>query len=227
AWLGMQGHYQLFLLDDFNEYHKIADEFVGRGQKLAGVQQHVKEKPNFNMFATSEQQVARTKGKGDQQLHNWFIHNVSHLLIDGHGNYYRETWAWLEEGIAHYYEREESTRYNTFCWSEGSAPKDFLKPNWHSIIYGLVRRGKDPSLATFCEKLQPGELTGVENGMTWSIVKWLVENEPVRFTKMLRKLDDYQNKPNSSDCIQHGFGVSPSVLHQRWRDYVLAQYKKK
>ncbi len=224
-WLGMQGHYQLFLLDDFNEYHTFADDFVGRAQKLAGVQQHVKEKPNFNMFATSEQQVSRTKGKGDSTMQNWFVHNLTHLFIDGYNNYYRETWAWLEEGLAHYYEKMENPRHNTFCFAEGAPPKSFLKPDWRPIIYGLVRRGKDPGLARWCEKLQPGELSGTENGMTWSIVEWLVETEPVRFTKLLNELNDYKAKQNASQCIQKAFGVTPSVLHERWRKYVLDTYK--
>jgi len=225
-YLGMESPYELFLLDDISEYHTLADDFIGRGQKMAGIQHHMKEKPNFNCFLTSEQQVQKTKGRGDRLFSNWVMHNVAHNLVDGHLNYYRETWAWLEEGLAHYYERRENERFNTFCWTEGKPPRDFLKPDWKSTIYNLVRRGKDPPLSAWCEKLQPGELTGVENGMSWSIVKWLVETEPIRFTKMLVKLDDYENKPNSEQCIEHAFGVSPTVLHQRWREYVLENYNK-
>ncbi|MHC4956914.1 MAG: hypothetical protein ACYTGN_00965 [Planctomycetota bacterium] len=225
--LGMESHYELFLTDQYNPYHVLVDKFIGRGQKMPGVQDHQKDKPNFNVFASSEQQASQSKGKGDQAFNNWFIHNVAHLLVDGHGNYYRDTWAWLEEGVGHYYERLENTRYNTFCRSEGKSPGDFLKPNWKPVIYGIVRRGKDTPLSQWCEKLQPGELTGTENGLSWSIVKWLIETEPVRFTKLLRKLDDYQNKPSSAQGIEYAFGISPTVLHQRWREYVLKEYKTK
>jgi len=225
--LGMQSRYQLILLDGFNPYHTLTDQFIGRGQRVAGIQHHMKETPNFNLFVTSEQQTSRTKGKGDRLFNNWVIHNIAHNLVDGHGNYYRETWGWLEEGVGHYYERREGENHNTFCWSEGKLPADFLKPNWESVIFGLVRRGRDTSLNRWCEKLQPGELTGIENGISWSIVKWLIETEPIRFTKLLRKLDDYQAKPNSAQCIQHAFGCSPSVLHRRWRKYVLENYNKK
>ena len=225
--LGMDSKYQLFLIDEFAPYHKIADEFVGRGQKMAGIQNHMKEKPNFNMFATSEQQTSRTKGKGDQLFNNWVVHNIAHNLVDGFGNYYRETWAWLEEGVGHYYERKENKRRNTFCFSEGKAPAVFLKPDWKPVIFGFVRRGRDTPLNQWVEKLQPGELTGIENGMSWSIVKWLIETDPIRFTKLLAKLNDYQSKQNAEQCIQHAFGCSPSVLHQRWRTYVLEHYKVK
>ena len=225
--LGMNGKYQLLLLDEYNPYHKVADEFIGRGQKMAGVQHHSKEKPNFNMFATSEQQASRTKGKGDRLFSNWVIHNIAHNLVDGYHNYYRETWGWLEEGVGHYYERKENRVHNTFCWSEGKPPADFLKPNWESVIFGLVRRGRDTPLNQWCEKLQPGELTGVENGMSWSIVKWLIETDPIRFTKLLTALNDYQAKWTAEKCIQHAFNCSPSVLHNRWREYVKENYNKK
>jgi len=225
--LGMQGRYQLILLEEYTPYHTLTDQFIGRGQRMAGIQHHMKEPLNFNLFVTSEQQTAQTKGKGDRLFNNWVVHNVAHNLVDGHGNYYRETWAWLEEGIGHYYERRESTAHNTFCWSEGKPPSDFLKPDWESVIYGLVRRGRDTPLNQWCEKLQPGELSGTENGLSWSIVKWLIETDPIRFTKMLRKLDDYKTKPNAEQCIQYAFNCSPSVLHRRWREYVLANYNKK
>jgi hypothetical protein len=226
-WLGMEAPYELYLFDDYAEHHALVDKFIGRANDQAGVQHHDREKPNFMAFTTAESQVSRDQGKGEGIFNNHIIHNVAHNLMDGHGNYYRETWAWLEEGIGHYYERRENPKHNTFCWSEGKPPQAFLKPDWESVIFNLVRRGKDDSLSRWCEKLQPGELTGTQNGTSWSIVKWLVETEPVRFTKLVRKLDDYENKPTCADCIQHAFGVTPSVLHTRWRDYVRETYIKK
>jgi hypothetical protein len=54
----------------------------------------------------------------------------------------------------------------------------------------------------------------------------MIETEPLRFTMMLRKLDDTKERPDATACIQHAFGVSPSVLHRRWREYVLANYRR-
>jgi len=223
-WLGMDAPYELFLFDDYAEHHALVDKFIGRANDKAGVQHHDREKPNFMAFTTAESQVARDKGKGDAIFANHVIHNVAHNLVDGYDNYYRETWGWLEEGIGHYYERRENERHNTFCWSEGRPPSDFLKPDWASVIYGIVRRGRDDPLGQWCEKLQPGQLSGTQNGLSWSIVKWLIETEPIRFTKLLEKLNDFENKPTSEQAIEFAFGVSPTVLHQRWREYVLKEY---
>jgi hypothetical protein len=225
-WLGMQGPYELYLFDDYAEHHTLVDKFVGRANDKAGVPDHQKEKPAYMMFTTAESQIARNPGggKGDQIFHGHVVHNIAHNLADGHGSYIRETWGWLEEGIGHYYERREQDKGNTFCWSEGRPPAEFLKPDWESVIYGLVRRGRDDPLSQWCEKLQPGQLTGTQNGMSWSIVKWMIETEPIRFTKLMQKLDDYENKPTCEQSIEFAFGISTTVLHQRWREYVLKEY---
>ena len=39
--------------------------------------------------------------------------------------------------------------------------------------------------------------------------------------------EDLKEKPDCAGCIQHAFGVSPSVLHQRWREYVIEHYSQK
>lgn len=225
-WLGMDAPYEIFLFDDYAEHHALNDKFIGSANDKAGNQHHDKEPPNFMAFSTAEAQVARNPGggKGDQIFMGHVIHNIAHNLADGHGNYRRETWAWIEEGIGHYYERREQDKGNTFCWSEGKPPADFLKPDWESVIYGYVRRERDDPLGEWCEKLQPGQLTGTQNGMSWSYVKWLIETDPIRFTKLLVKSEDRENNPTCEQCIEFAFGVSATVLHQRWREYVRKEY---
>jgi hypothetical protein len=225
-YLGMGARYELFLFDDYAEHHVIADQFIGRANDKAGVQDHRRDSPNFMIFTTAESQVTQNDGKGDRFFSNHVIHNVTHILVDGTHNYYRETWAWLEEGLAHYYERLENPKTNTFCWTEGKKPDDLLKSDWHAVVHNQVRRGKDTSLSEWCEKLQPGELTAVEHGLCWSIVEWLIETEPVRLAKLMTRIDDTVKKPTAAQCIEFAFGVSPSVLHSRWRAWVLAKGKK-
>jgi len=220
--LGMKAKYELYLFDNYNEHHIFCDRFTGRANDKAGIQHHIREEPNFMMFTQAESQVQG----GDIAFANNIIHNVAHNLIDGWGNYYRETWAFLEAGVAHYYERRETPRYNTFCWSEGRPPTELQKPNWESSILSFVRRGKDTPLSEWCEKVQPGELTGVEHGLAWSMIKWLIETDPIRFTKLVELQQDYEHKPTAAQAIEQAFGVTPTVLHQRWREYVLEEYPK-
>lgn len=222
-YLGMMAPYEFYLFEDYDTHHRLVDRYMGLSFDKMGAWHHQRESPNFFMFSLYE---ALAPG-GDRNLSNHFIHSVAHNLVDGCGNYYRESWAWLEEGLAHYYERREQPNYNTFCWTEGKAPALFEKPDWNTTLLNMVRRGKDPSLSQWCEKLTPGELLAEEQGVSWSLVKWLVETEPVRFAKLVERIDDLDKKPTASQCIELAFGVSPGVLHQRWREYVLKEYAKR
>ena len=89
----------------------------------------------------------------------------------------------------------------------------------------MLRREKDAPFTQWCEKLKPGELNGTEHGLSWGMVKWLIETEPLRFAKLLKYIDD-QSNPTCTDSIQGAFGVSPSVLYQRWREYALGELRQ-
>jgi len=222
--LGMSLPYEVYLFADYSHHHSFCDRYIGGRADKNGVQWHVRDPPNFILFSTAESIVNDQVGRGDGPLANHVFHNVAHCLIDGYNNYYRETPAWIEEGLGHYYERRENPRFNNFCWAEGKTPTQFVKPDWETTIFSIVRRGRDSPFPQWCEKLQPGELTDVENGFSWGVVKWLVETEPLRFTKMIEPMDDQKRNLSAAELIQEGFGVSPSVLYQRWREYVLASW---
>ncbi len=223
-YLGMASPYEIYLFDDYATHHKLVDKYIGKSMDKMAVTHHQRERPNFLAVSAYE---ARTPA-GDWAFSNHVIHSIAHNLADGCNNYSKETWAWLEEGLAHWYERRENPNHNTFCWTEGRAPTMFDKPNWRSAILGLVRRGKDRNLAEWCEKLQPGELTEEEQGLTWSLADFLIATEPVRLARMIDRLEEnYQETISCAQCVEDGFGVSPSVLHQRWREWVLKEYVKK
>jgi len=225
--LGMAAMYEIYLFSDYTVHHDFCDRYIGGRNDKGGVQWHIQEPPNFILFSCSESQVMALTAKGDGPLANHLAHNVAHLLVDGYNGYFRETPAWLEEGLGHYYERRENPRWNNFCWAEGKPPTDFTKPDWETIIFSLVRRDKDTPFGQWCEMLQPGELTGIENGLSWSIVRWMIETEPIRFTKMLDAMHDVQRNLKPGELLQDAFDCSPNVLYQRWREYVLKEYAGK
>jgi hypothetical protein len=242
-YLGMPLPYEIYLFSEYSQHHAFCDRYIGGRHDKKTVQWHMQKekglpfgaKPgdrevelqNFILMSVPESQISQDMGKGDGVLANNVFHNLAHLLVDGLDDYYRETPAWLEEGLGHYYERRENGRWNTFCWAEGKPPTEFMKPDWESTVFSIVRRDRDQPFASWCEKLQPGELTGVEHGLCWSLVRWLIETEPVRFAKLLGTIHDTKLNYSSAQEIDAGFGCSPSVLYQRWREYVVKAYAGK
>lgn len=221
--LGMEAPYEVYLFDDYSEHHLLNDRYTGRTNDKAGIRHHNRDKPNFMIFTTADSQVAGN----DAKFSNHVIHNYAHNLVDGFWNFYRETPAWIEEGLAHYYERRESPKHNTFCWAEGKSPTAFQKPDWSSTLLGMVRRGKDMPLGGWCEKLRPGELSGAEQGLSWGIVEWMIETDPIRFTKLLELTQDRKGKPTAADAITKSFGASPNVIHTRWREFAKREYPRR
>ncbi len=219
--LGMEGRYELYLFDDLAPHQHFCERFLGIGHIDGGVLWRVPEKPTFILFTTNESTISRLHGKGEAVFANHVYHNVAHCLVDGVNLYLRETPAWIEEGLGHYYSRRESPRFNNFCWAEGEAPSELVKPDWEATLAALLRRNKDPSFPQWCDKLEPGELEGIESGLAWGLVKWLIESEPVRFAAMLDLIDDKQKNLSGGQMIEAAFGCTPSVLYGRWREHVL------
>jgi hypothetical protein len=241
-YLGMPLPYELYLFAEYAHHHAFVDRYIGGRNDKSAIEWHVRQekgrpfgaKPtdpevdlmNFILLSVAESNVQQQQkgARSDGALANHVFHNIAHLLVDGLDNYLRETPAWIEEGLGHYYERRESERWNNFCWAEGKMPSDFTKPDWETTIFALVRRDKDPPFANWCEKLQPGELSGIENGLSWSLVKWMIDTEPVRFAKMLHSMHDLTTNLTGAQEIDVGFSKTPSVIQQEWREYVLKNY---
>ena len=165
-YLGMPLPYEIYLFAEYAQHHAFVDRYVGGRNDKSAIEWHIRQEKgrafgaaptdpevelkNFILLSVAESNVQpQQKGaKSDGALSNHVFHNVAHLLVDGLDNYLRETPAWIEEGLGHYYERREIERWNNFCWAEGKMPTDFTKPDWESTIFALVRRERDPPFAT-------------------------------------------------------------------------------
>jgi hypothetical protein len=225
--LGMPNRYEILLFQSYEHHHAYVDRFVGTSNDKGAVQWHFRDAPRMISVSMCADLTESQFGRTDSVLANHFLHNVAHSLIDGSHDYYRETWAWLEEGMGHYYERRESPRFNNFCWAEGAPPAEFQKPDWRTTVLAILRRERDRPFSQWCEKLQPGELDGTEHGLAWGIVEWLIEAEPLRFAKLISLNDDLVANRTCSQAIEEAFGVSSNVLYQRWRDWAEKEYAKR
>ena len=79
---------------------------------------------------------------------------------------------------------------------------------------------------TWCEELRPMEFSGIKHAISWSIFDWLMKTNAIRLSKLIDKSSDWKNKPSAATSIEEVFGVSPYVLHERWRKYGLENYKR-
>ncbi|MHC4937561.1 MAG: hypothetical protein ACYTHK_01165 [Planctomycetota bacterium] len=223
-WLGMKGRFQIYLLENRKQFKAVVENVFGKAvaKDQSVAIRHIKGKEGFLAFATCEKMFQG----GDPGLHVPVAHNVAQMLVNGNNGYYTDVWAWLEEGMAHYYARRESVLYNHFCLADCEPPPEFVRGNWKKKVRHTVYRKKDSSFGNWCETLTPHEFSGIEHAMSWSIVDWLMEKEPIRLAKLLEEAADYKKNPTAADAIKEVFGISPYVLHDRWRKHVLDTYKR-
>ena len=222
-YLGMGSRFQVYLFEKEVHYRALVEGVLGhapRKQNLC-IREHVKGKNNYSVMTTS----AAFFKKGDRLVNNIVAHQTGHMLANGHRNFYRDVWAFLEVGCAHYYERRESVQHNHFCLEGTDQPAEFVRGNWRKRIRHMVYRKKDPTLGRWCETIHPQQLSGDEHAVAWAIFDWLATTDPVRLAKLFDRSADSKKKMSAADAIEDVFGVSPYVLHDRWRAYVLKTYK--
>ena len=220
-WLGMEAPYEVFLFQGYAAHKRIANGFLNKLQDKAGVRALVNGKPGVLVFTT-----AAALFGDDRKLHDNVRHHVTHNLANGYGNYYRHTWAFLAAGLAHLYEGHETDKAQTVCHA-GNISRLPSKARWSRGVRLLVKRKQDRRLGRWCEKIYPHELTEQEHMLAWSLVGWMIETDPVRFRRLLDKVEDLEHKPTAAQAIGEVYGISPDALHERWRAYVLKSRPKR
>ena len=76
----------------------------------------------------------------------------------------------------------------------------------------------------WCDKLHTQQLTGVQHVLAGSIVEWPAKTDPVRLARLMDVSGD-ERKLAAADAIENVHGITPDALHERWRAYVLKEYK--
>jgi len=218
--LGMRARYEVLLFARYKSHRVIATEFLNKPRDKAGVRSYLNGSPGLLALSTSADLFHH-----DRALHDNVRHNLAHNLANGYGNYYRHTWAFLESGVAHWYEQWETGKAITLCHA-GSIRRVPPKSTWRRGVLRLLKHGKDRSLGVWCEKLYPHELSLDEHMIAWSLVDWMIRTDPVRFTRLLDRVQDLKRKPTAAQAIAEVYGVSPYALHQRWREWARKEYAR-
>jgi hypothetical protein len=169
--------------------------------------------------------------KKDLALHGHVAFNLAHNMLDGYEHYSYETPIWIHEGLAHYFERLISPKYNSFDSGEGSVAVGTSKSNWDTEVRKLVRAKKVPRMAELIALRSYAELTLADHFTTWSMVKFLVEEHKSGFAALNRELHgrmmadgtlDSQNLPGvHREAFKRDLDMSYAEFDEAWRNWVL------
>jgi hypothetical protein len=191
---------------------KFAGGAAGEGTKLMGTTSV------FSMLGNT------SRFPSDEDFHRYVVHNAAHLLFSNETPSYwigqLKGGAWLDEGLASWFEIELLERAQTFCYQEQNTKFGFKGGKWRPAVRKLVAMDKEPRAAQIFQRVT-NTLTPEEQAVSFSYVDYLIALDPQKFDRLGREL---RNKVAARDALVKVFGVSPLEFEVKWKEWVLATY---
>lgn len=176
-------------------------------------------------------------------MKNVVAHEVGHLCalrFKFHRNFVP---AWFEEGVACWLEAKVVGKSNCFCFSGGygdSATRvdkitDIEWPKWKIAVSGMAKKKADKALRQIIP-MSMTELSADEMSKAWSLIDYMVKQDPAKFANFMVLMKRYwpakivfehtdEKFKAQETAIKEAFGVELDELDQKWREWVIANYK--
>lgn len=171
--------------------------------------------------------------QSDLKLHGHLAFNLIHNFLNGFKSYSYDTPLWIQEGLGHYFERQLSTRYNSFSRSEGGIPLERSSKKWLQEVQGLIKSKDAPRLAELMALKSFSDFTLEQHYTTWSMVAFLVETKPQAFADLNKRIhgrktaDGNGDGSNIDDAFREAFketvGLSYGGFDRAWAEWALLQ----
>ena len=231
--LGQKGKYELLIMPSEGDLVAYLSEQFGVQSKKTN-RWNVVEVDTISVTM----QLRDADLKKDAALHGHVAFNLAHNLLDGFKHYSYDTQIWLHEGLAHWFEREINPAFNSFDSGEGSEGVMSKKEDWDKEVLLLVRGDKAPRMAELASIKNYADLTLDQHYVTWSMVKFLIEEHATAFANINKTLHgrmsadgSQQNSSGLDDVHREAFktelDMNYSQFDKAWKEWVLAPKAKK
>ncbi|MEM7310893.1 MAG: hypothetical protein AAF682_29760 [Planctomycetota bacterium] len=233
-YVGQRGKYEVLLLTSEAEHVAFLKEQFGLS---------IRRTQRWNVTDPARDTITVTihldQGslKKDTALHGHLAFNLAHNLLDGYKHYSYDTPLWIHEGLAHFMEREVTTRYNTFDSTEGALAEETRKSKWIPEVKKLLSAGDAPRLAELMGLQSYAAFELRHHFATWSMIDFLIQAHPDGFACLNDKLhgrktpEGYADSANLRDAHRQAFkeclGMSYAQFDQAWKEWVGAQVGRK
>jgi hypothetical protein len=135
----------------------------------------------------------------DMAMHGHVAFNLAHNFLDGFKHYSYETPVWLHEGLAHCLERELDPDHNTFDSAEGAAAARTSKSDWTGEMRKMIATGDAPRFPELVGLKTFADLELDHHYATWSAVRYLLDERPEQFAKLLDGIKGLKDERGWSD----------------------------
>ena len=230
--LGMAGKFELFLLPDRERQSRwLQEEFGLRTERTQ--RWNIADAGTLTVAINANEERLRR----DAALHGHVVFSMAINLVDGFRHYAYETPVWLNEGLAHYLERELDPRFNSFSYSEAALAEETRRDDWCSPVRRLVANQAAPSVARLAHLQTPAQMGLEHHYAAWSMTAFLVEHHGEGYAclvESLHGLRDGKGLPDGGhmtdkhrDAFERCLGMRYQEFDEAWAAWAKRQTHKK
>ncbi|MCC6672481.1 MAG: hypothetical protein IT458_15560 [Planctomycetes bacterium] len=230
-YLGQPDKYLVLLFEKEGSYQDYVKRFVGRVTKF-GQRWNFKEQGSLFYGVAADMEGGRLRH--DTAVHANTIFNVTHNLIDGYRFYAYDLPVWIKVGLAHYFERKISPKWNSFDMNEASLAD--MRPlwRWEQEARKLVSGDKGTPLSEAYTWRDYSQIEFNDHILIWSRWDYLMGQGKEKFAAFMldvkgRVTADWLPDQNdlvgaTREALQKHYSLSPLTFDLRWKEWVLKTY---
>ncbi|MCA8941263.1 MAG: hypothetical protein KDB80_01780 [Planctomycetes bacterium] len=231
-YLGQEGKYLLLMSESAESMNDYLKTYTGRDTEYG-------QRWNFKVPGSLIYGIATDMEKGrlkhDTALHANVVFNLTHNFIDGYRHYSYETPVWIREGLAHWFERQISPRWNTFNATEGS-PADMKNTwKWEVETRKIIASNKFSPFAETYTWRDYGQINFDDHVACWSRWDYLLSLGKDKFSQFMKGVkgrvdpktyiaDDSNLIEATRIALREAYGLTPLTIDELWAEWVKANY---
>jgi hypothetical protein len=232
-YMGQKGKFLFLVFQETAAYVDYLKSFTGRNS-ANGQQWNFKVVDSLLYAVAADDSTEGGRLEDDTALHGHLVHAATHNIINGYLHYNYDLPVWIREGLAHWFERKISPRFNSFTRSEGAANLNNRQWQWELETRKNLASGKFTPFSEAYTWRDFGQMEFDDHVMIWSRWDYLLslgKEKFARFMKLAKGRIDNSDGTMQDDllagtreALQEAYGMSPLILEERWMEWVKANY---
>lgn len=177
--LGQRAKYELLIMPgkvQYDAYAKSSDGLQNNGVNLQMIEDTDAISVSLHLMDGSMWD--------DDGVTGYMLHHMTHAFLTGYKHNAYPTPVWIQEGLAHALERENSPLYTSFCGTDLASEAGSKTNDWTGEMSEILRKRKKPYLESLLNKASVHAFTYEDHIMAWSMVRFFLEKHPDEFAAL-------------------------------------------
>lgn len=212
--LGQKGKFALLLLQKKADLVRYHDRFCNSKSEMS--QRHYYDKTDQHGFVLTPE---GDELRDEASVHAQFRYFLVEIFADARGGMP----FWLSMGLAHWYERQVSTRTILAPIKNDESVDPAVQHLWHDKMKARCKH--EGNLLKFHELATRTDLGYYGHLQAWSRVDWMMAQDRGRMQAFLAGLQGGHGVSRQIECLEQAFGLESDAFDAVWRAWVLKTYR--